>query len=105
MTNKIYRQGDVLITRVNDEVTEAYKPVNPDNGRVILAYGEVTGHAHALKSSLTEMYESNGDRLMKVRETADLNHEEHTTITFEPGTYRITQQKQYQPEAIRNVLD
>ena len=42
------RQGDVLLvpaSRPGDA-----KPVGRDCGRVVLAYGEVTGHAHAIRS-------------------------------------------------------
>ena len=47
MSQTHYRQGDVLILRVNS-VPDGLKVEPRDNGRVILAYGEVTGHAHAI---------------------------------------------------------
>ena len=42
-------QGDVLIRQVANVPQEA-KPVGRDDERVVLAYGEVTGHAHAIKT-------------------------------------------------------
>ncbi len=39
------RQGDVFIERV-ETLPESVKPKAPDRGRVVLAYGEVTGHYH-----------------------------------------------------------
>jgi hypothetical protein len=44
---KLYRQGDVLVQQV-DEIPDGLHAVPLDKGRVILAYGEVTGHAHAV---------------------------------------------------------
>jgi hypothetical protein len=32
-------------------------------------------------------------------------HEEHQPITLEPGIYRVWQQREYTPEAIRRVVD
>ena len=45
---KRYRQGDVLITETT-EIPDGLKPVPKDHGCVILAYGEVTGHAHRVQ--------------------------------------------------------
>lgn len=43
----MFRQGDVLIRPVAS-IPDGLKKVPLDKGRVILAYGEVTGHAHAV---------------------------------------------------------
>lgn len=43
-----YRQGDVLLVRIDNDDTEGYVEVPRDAGRVVLAYGEATGHAHAI---------------------------------------------------------
>ena len=42
-----YRQGDVWIERSEHRLSRNAKPRARDRGRVILAYGEVTGHARA----------------------------------------------------------
>jgi hypothetical protein len=44
---KTYRQGDVLILETAAAPTDAVE-VPRDKGRIVLAYGEVTGHAHAI---------------------------------------------------------
>ena len=44
-----YRQGDVLLIPT-DAIPEKAKRVTRDAGRIVLAYGEVTGHAHAIAS-------------------------------------------------------
>jgi len=44
------RQGDVLLIATKpNAVTSEHRPVPRDAGRVVLAYGEVTGHAHVFR--------------------------------------------------------
>jgi hypothetical protein len=43
-----YRQGDVLLIKIDGIPKQASAEKNPD--RIVLAYGEVTGHAHAISS-------------------------------------------------------
>jgi hypothetical protein len=99
-----YRQGDVLLVKV-DKLPEQARPVEWED-RVILAYGEVTGHAHALSTEQVKMYTWKGDRLLDINSTAKLVHEEHATIVLPAGVYRVVQQREYVPEAPpRDVVD
>jgi len=101
---KHYRQGDVLLLKIKDKLpADAIKQDNKK--RVVLAYGEVTGHAHAVSTDYATMYTWNGARLLEVKEGGKLVHEEHSTIPLEPGLYEVRQQREYHPEAIRNVTD
>jgi hypothetical protein len=52
--SKLYRQGDVLIREVT-EIPNNLNTVPRDAGRVVLAYGEVTGHAHAITDPAVSM--------------------------------------------------
>lgn len=107
---KQYRQGDVMVRQIKS-LPEAATEAKPDGNRVVLAYGEVTGHAHAI--DVTEareftMAEAGGivRRFLKVFEHgANLKHEEHATIELPPGVYEIIQQREYSPKSIRNVAD
>lgn len=101
------RQGDVYLMPINATEIPASATVRKrDNGRVVLAYGEVTGHAHALTAPGVELLEANGVEFLKVDEvSAALLHEEHNRIDIPQGTYRIVHQREYSPEAIRNVAD
>ena len=102
---KQYRQGDVFIERV-DALPTTTTPKPRDRGRVVLAYGEVTGHAHAIDSALAELFEEqDGTLYLRASGAVDLVHEEHSTIALAPGVYRITHQREYSPEAIRRVAD
>ena len=104
-TMSIFRQGDVLIERVDTAIPAGAEKVKPDAGRVILAYGEVTGHAHALDSRLAQMYRWEGDELIEVKKGAVITHEEHAPIPLEPGVYRIRHQREYHPQELRRVED
>jgi hypothetical protein len=104
----MYRQGDVLIVPV-DSVPGMLDPVEREGGRVILAHGEITGHAHAIKDERAALFRD--PKLMAVFLTvgADgpvaLEHEEHDTIHLPPGNYRVIRQREYSPKGIRNVAD
>ncbi len=104
----IVRQGDVLIERIAALPAQLSK-IARENGRVILAHGEVTGHAHAIAAPHCELFTSPaeaGVTFLEVREAmAALAHDEHSTIELAPGAYRVTRQREYSPEAIRNVAD
>lgn len=103
-----YRQGDVLIERIAS-LPAKRTLIARENGRVILAHGEVTGHAHALADEHCDLFSSeheSGVTFLEVREAvAALKHDEHSTIQLPPGSYRVVRQREYSPEAIRNVAD
>lgn len=97
MKNQIIKnrgqQGDVYVSRV-DSLPAECQEVERDNGRVILAYGEVTGHAHAFKDENVKMFSSNDNNVMRrflviENEPATLFHEEHAPHTYAPGIYEI----------------
>jgi hypothetical protein len=103
-----FRQGDVLIRRVKSLPTAAVDVTPPD--RIVLAHGEVTGHAHAIADRTTREF-SLADagqvvrRFLRVVGEATVRHEEHAPIPLPDGIYEIVQQREYTPEAIRNVAD
>lgn len=107
-TMKQFRQGDVLITQVPSR-PKAAKPKARDNGRVVLAYGEVTGHAHAIADATATLFSLLDDgaeeMFLEADGTVTLRHEEHGHIEIPGGVYRVTRQREYTPEAIRNVAD
>lgn len=103
---QVIRQGDVFVERIAS-IPENVKPVARDRGRIVLAYGEVTGHAHAITEDWVELLETEAnERYLRVqKQQATLVHEEHTQHALPPGEYRVTIQREYHPEAIRNVSD
>ena len=119
MKAKPIRQGDVLLTPVS-ALPKGCAEVPLDKGRIVLAYGEVTGHAHAIadhaQERATEIAEAaiaraklwqlpNGERYLEVLEPVTLKHEEHTQHTIAPGIYQVPRQMEYSPAALRRVED
>jgi hypothetical protein len=98
------RQGDVLLVGINSIPTDATS-VSRENGRVVLAHGEATGHAHAISSDSCALLEHAGLRYLDVGQEVTLEHEDHGHISVPKGKYRVTRQAQYTPEAFRNVAD
>lgn len=100
------RQGDVFIERIENILANA-KVVPRDNGKVILAYGEVTGHSHAIASPKTRLLRTADQAtFLEVKEAmAMLDHDEHATIPLPQGKYRVRKQREYKPEGFRNVQD
>jgi hypothetical protein len=102
------RQGDVLIRRI-PALPSGLTEVPLDEGRVILAYGEVTGHAHAVEGDvqlLAADLEEMEQRFLRVEgEHAQVVHEEHRTVALPPGDYEVTRQREYAPEASQMVAD
>jgi hypothetical protein len=103
----MYRQGDVLIIPVKI-VPKKLEAIPRENGRIVLAHGEVTGHAHAIKAEGAALFRDS--KLMAIFMTVSgdgvaLEHEEHDTIAIPGGSYRVIRQREYSPQEIRNVAD
>lgn len=127
------RQGDVLIVPI------ARKPDATDLGRtlkegkrLVLAHGEVTGHAHAIYPHidraeqvhknpnpatlhelrnvgkyvpLVEGFPTEG-MYLEARERCLVRHEEHDPISLAPGNYAIIHQYEHDGfEELRRVAD
>ena len=96
----MYRQGDVLLVTVDVMPSDEARPRPRDGGRLILARGEATGHAHAVSSPLAELLEEpEGDLLLRVHPggPVELTHEQHGPIPLPAGVYRVIRQRQYSP--------
>lgn len=101
--NQIARQGDVLIqpSKIPVEAKETKESV--------LAYGEVTGHAHRIKGDaiIFKLNPTSAVAWIKSITGFEVEHEEHETIKFPPGEYEFRQQREYDwfSEEVRNVAD
>jgi hypothetical protein len=98
----IWRHGDVLIASVTDLPAKARA-----SDSAILVHGELTGHSHRIQDlSTAKLYEHNDDLFLSVNAvTATIVHEEHAAIALPTGVYRVWQQREYAPGAIRRVVD
>jgi hypothetical protein len=103
-----YRQGDVLLVAVPRIPKDAVRQRR--TGRLVIAEGEATGHAHAIAERNVREFRAGGERFVLVRSAAQLIHEEHATIDLPRGAYRVVIQREYEPAPIgtpswRRVVD
>ncbi|MER6437580.1 MULTISPECIES: hypothetical protein [unclassified Streptomyces] len=108
----MYRQGDVLMVSLAPEAVPkgaADAPSEPRDGRgrLVLALGEVTGHAHAVVGPGRLVREAGvfGPMLLHVPDGARVVHEEHAAISLPKGWYRVVRQREYVPGSVRIVAD
>ena len=99
---KIYRHGDVLITPVDQVPVDA----RPRQG-LVLAYGEITGHAHRIETDArAELFEAGTQLFLRVLGSpARVVHEEHRVIELPPGNYRVWRQREFDPRQDLTVMD
>jgi hypothetical protein len=99
----MWRQGDVLIQRVDDLPEFCVRKAD-----LILAEGEASGHMHRVADldSAELFMGQGGDLFLKVTaEAATIVHDEHGPITLQRGTYRVWKQREYTPDGTMNVED
>ena len=106
----MYRQGDVLVVPVvEDKVPAGLIPAPRDRGgRMVLARGEATGHAHVVTGeglSLLCLPDDLEAMFLHVRVYGRISHEEHGPIPLPAGYYRVVRQREYVPGSIRPVAD
>jgi hypothetical protein len=97
------RQGDILLTRTMLKPSVPAKPLQ--EGRLVLAYGEQSGHMHQIVGERDEAApppaalhgEPDGTVILHVAAASVLRHEIHDPIHLEPGNYVVRQQQTYSP--------
>ena len=115
------QQGDVLLRKVDEKTFNASKlnhRVTQHDKRAVLAEGEATGHYHAVyMDDLLEgagitlckggEYSSQNEGIIVTGGPVELRHEEHNTITLEPGFYlqRIVNEYDHIAGRTREVAD
>lgn len=103
------RQGDVLLIAADAIPADQLAHQRPnDQGRVVLAYGEVTGHAHALDAKLATAYGPSDDAFwLTVEPGATVSHEEHAPIVIPESVkvLRVIRQREYSAAGERRVAD
>lgn len=99
-----YAQGDLLIVKV-DKIPKGRRKLEAENGRLILARGEVTGHHHSVAVADAELVKVAETVYLKIMRATPLEHQEHEAITLEPGVYEVRRQREYHPAEVRQVAD
>jgi hypothetical protein len=93
------RQGDVLLVRI-EAMPRGCAPMPRENGGVVLAHGEVTGHAHQFRGAQVAMFrDDGGNQYVRVADRPDqLVHEEHTAHRFSVGDFELGVQVEHDLE-------
>ena len=102
----LYQQGDVLIESVKGIPPDA-KKIKRKNGRLILAEGEATGHAHAITMLGAMLLQKDNNLFLKTTKETEIVHEEHNTITIPIGNFIIRRVLEYDhfAEEAKVVMD
>ena len=111
------RQGDVVLVKVDTVPTGFVDAPRDSLGRIVLAYGESSGHAHAIRNMGVCGFRLAGsedvDYIVVGGSGATLAHEyesgqlaEHQPLTLEAGAYRVVRQREYvAPQVERRAVD
>ncbi len=101
---KPIRQGDVYLKPCS-AIPAGSKKIAPVKGRIVLAEGKATGHAHTMTAECTTLFGVDESMVVVVDKPTTLDHQEHGKIEVAPGAYWVVRQREYTPKAIRRVLD
>ena len=103
-------QGDILLRPMGDFLSKRVKHIDStDDGDIILAHGELSGHSHVLRGKgASRHHDWAAFHLLplglylgtiKVTRPVELVHDEHRTITLAPGTYIVSRQRELSARA------
>ena len=92
------RQGDLLLVPVPGLPEQAGLL---GRGRLVLAKGEATGHAHVVDDERASVHRVGWPETTYLRVVGDepvsLVHEEHERLFVRPGVYEVRRQREYVP--------
>jgi hypothetical protein len=98
------QQGDVTFRPVPNK---EHNPAAQRGGRIVLAEGEATGHAHVVEDDEAELIREGERLLLSLTRPATVTHEEHKPITLEPGLWEVWRVSEYDyfSQMARTVAD
>lgn len=116
--SKVHRQGDVILIPTTKTPSAQAKRIT-DQGRVILAYGEQTGHCHEVVTAAPttggdpdpvapcELFEErDGTRILVLTQPAALTHDEHGPAALPAGVnFEVRRQVEWSLDDVRAVAD
>lgn len=105
--NNAIRQGDVFIVPIQ-EIPASAKTISPENGRLIVARGEATGHHHSFpwqRGATLFRDDGTGNQYVTVAEPVALEHQEHSALVLAPGNYAVRIQRTMSSGVVQRVAD
>jgi len=97
MSNFTARQGDLLITKIN-ELPKGAKKLQTK----IIVRGEATGHHHSLKGG--DVFLKDDLMYLVLKETGQITHQEHEIIELKPGIYGVVRQREYTSDQMTKLV-
>ena len=96
----MYRQGDILLMPIGD-IPGGVKSIEREDGRIVLAKGEVTGHAHVVEDEKVQfVLTPAGKRILISPVPFEVSHEEHGTLKIPAGAFEVVRQREYAPSIL-----
>lgn len=104
--NEMARQGDVLVKKVfaahkerQNAISRMSRGISAEDGKVILARGEHTGHHHFVPAEHAALFTMpfSEKMMLHVEKPTELQHQEHDPIQLSPGYYEVQGQREYVP--------
>lgn len=98
MTTQV-RHGDVLLTRKSDSAMAAEKK---GKKRLVVAEGEVTGHAHVICAERIGVISPTE---IDLPDGGIITHEEHGVLRLDRGIYEVRRQTEWIEQRMHTVRD
>lgn len=96
MNIEIKRQGDIPVFTSGDfDLTGAVEVPRDAQGRLVLALGEVTGHAHVVLAEYVKMLKTNDGVYLVSDLPFEIVHDEHAPIPMSAGTHLVHRQREW----------
>lgn len=96
MDIEMKRQGDIpLFTSDNFDLAGAVEVPRDAQGRIVLALGEMTGHAHVVLESYVKMLKTNDGVYLVSDLPFTVVHDEHDPIPMLAGIHRVHRQREW----------
>lgn len=102
----MYRQGDILLISVDEIPQDAKINKRKKGQKIVLALGEVTGHAHVITMPEVKWFGSMDDvQYVQSANPFAVTHEEHGALNLPAGAYAVIRQVGYTPAELVRVVD
>ena len=101
----LYQQGDVLFRSI-EALPEKVKEIK-QNGPIVVAQGETTGHAHKILDDVKAFLDEKDNMFLEIESPVTVVHEEHKPIELPEGIYMVDKVREYDhfQEESRRVRD
>ena len=105
-----FRQGDVLFAPI-DAIPPGCVPIEPENGRLIAARGEASGHHHSFAHDRgatlfrDDSWSGGSNLKLEVVKAVPLEHQEHSALIGVPHAYQGIRQRTYVGGVVKSVVD